>query len=109
MIYKPRADDQKCTTFSSMTVNTYSSSLFKTHFENIHDTHHMFKSSTGHVLPTFVKAVYSMLIEVFRNVAKRSIKNQTISTVRMLFIIITTSPGSCKLRTVLMFFSLNLA
>lgn len=92
-----------------MAVDTYPASIFESHIENVHNAHHVLEGRTSHILPAFAETMDAMLIEVFWHVAEANVWNDSISAVRMLLIMITTSPGSCKFRTALMFFSLNLA
>jgi hypothetical protein len=90
-------------------MDTYPPSVFESHIENVHNAHHVLEGRTSHIFPAFAETMDTVLIEVFRHVAETYIWNYPISTVRVLLITITTSPGSCRFKTALMFFSLNLA
>jgi hypothetical protein len=85
------------------------SSVSQTHLKDVHDVHHVSKRSWGHVFPTLAEAADSVLVEMLRNVTEAYFWNNTISAVWMLNNFNFTSPGYCRLSTVRILISLNLA
>ena len=80
-IDEPGADDEKGTAFPGMAVYADPASISETHFKDVHDAHHMLKCSTGHVFPTLVETVDAVVVEVFRDVAETSIRDDAIPAV----------------------------
>lgn len=109
VVDKPRADNKQGPASACVTVDTDTSSIFKSHIKYVHYSHHMLEGCTCHILPAFAKTVDTMLVEMFGDITEAHIWYNPVATVRMLIIMIATSPGSCKLRIAFMFFSLNLA
>jgi hypothetical protein len=54
------------------------------HVEDVHDPHHVLESSTGHVLPTLIETVNSVLVEVLWDVTETNIRNDSVTTVWVL-------------------------
>ena len=67
-----------------MAVNTNSSAFSDAHVEDVHDPHHVLESSTGHVLPTLIETVNSVLVEVFWDVTETNIGDDSVTTVWVL-------------------------
>ena len=79
-IDQPRTNNQQSPSPSRMTMNTDPPSISKRHIKKIHNPHHMFKGSTSHIFPTLIKTMNSMSVEMFRNITKPHIRNNTIPT-----------------------------
>ena len=85
MIDEPGADDEQCSTPPSMTMHCNLPLLYNNaHVEDAHDSHHVLECRGSHVLPAFAETVDPLSIETFWNVTETNIRQNTVSTVRML-------------------------
>ena len=108
VVDEPGADDEEGPAPAGVAVHCHLLVLADGAGEDVHDAHHMLEGGRSHVFPALAEARDSVGVETLWQVTKPSLRDDSVPTVRVLHLVSSTSPGSCRFMIAPIPTSLNL-